>query len=110
MYIKYQVEKKLAEKYCSSCIHTVGGECILDEKLAFSCKNSDLMFWFPDLRSKDKIRTITKTIKDSFRISELEAPTTHPKRKIIDDLELSLKHKCSKKCKSCRDYHSISNY
>ena len=101
----------MSEKYCSSCIHTVDGECILDERLSYSCKNNDLMFWFPDLRSKEKIRTITDTIKDSFKISELEAPVTHPKRKIIDDLELFLKPKCNcgQECRTCKNYQSISH-
>ena len=80
----------MVEKYCSSCIHMLSGECMLKDNKKSLCKSTSLGLWFPNVKDREKIEDITGTLKDSVHISDLELPPHHMKKKIIKELELTL--------------------
>lgn len=80
----------MVEKYCSNCIHMLSGECMLVEDKKKLCKTNSLGLWFPNLKDREKLEEITGTLKESFDISESEAPSNNAKKRIINELELTL--------------------
>ena len=68
----------------------LSGECMLIEDKKKLCKTNSLGLWFPDLKDREKIEEITDTLKESFEISDSEAPFSHMKKRIINELELTL--------------------
>ncbi len=69
----------------------LAGECMLTDDKKNLCKTNSLGLWFPNLKDREKIEEITGTLRDSFHISDLEAPNNNTKKKIIKELEMSMK-------------------